>query len=298
VPPVAIVVVWPLLFAVPGWLLVARAVPGLTPAGRLGAGIVTSVYASAHLVNVVSLALGGFTRTSVLVVGAILLAASWALARLPIPFLAPPPSLDPRGILPALRSHRAPFLVAGLAVAVVGGVLAVSAWRQVPGGWSSGGSNWSDFLVHVSIGQSLLHGNFPPQVPYFAGVPLTYHWFADFHGALTALVAGVGIIPVFVLTSGLMAGTFALLAWELARRLTGSGRVAVVATLLVIFGGGMGWIRLPMDVAAGQGSPLDLIARNSYDNAWAEGWPYFPIASVLGTGFFPHRATTLGLPGW
>jgi len=62
-----------------------------------------------------------------------------------------------------------------------------------------------------------------------------------------------------------MAGTFALLAWELARRLTGSGRVAVVATLLVIFGGGMGWIRLPMDVAAGQGSPLDLIARNSYD---------------------------------
>ena len=306
VPPVAIVVVWPLLFVVPGWLLVARAVPGLTPAGRLGAGIVTSVYASAHLVNVVSLALGGFTRASVLVVAGLLLAGSWALARLPIPFLAPPPSLDPRGILPALRAHRGPFVVAGLAVAVVGGVLAVSAWRQVPGGWSSGGWNWSDFLVHVSIGQSLVNGNFPPQVPYFAGVPLSYHWFADFHGALTALVAGVGVIPVFVLTNGLMAGTFALLAWELARRLTGSGRVAVVATLLVVFGGGMGWLRLPLDagwihlpgyVASGQGGPLELIGTNPYDNTWADGWPWFRIASVLGTGFFPHRATALGLPG-
>ena len=28
-----------------------------------------------------------------------------------------------------------------------------------------------------------------------------------------------------------------------------------------------------------------------------DGWPYFRIASIFGTGFLPHRATTLGLPG-
>ena len=34
-----------------------------------------------------------------------------------------------------------------------------------------------------------------------------------------------------------------------------------------------------------------------YDNSWADGWPFFRIASIFGTGFLPHRATTFGLPG-
>src|SRR6185436_9973506 len=42
---------------------------------------------------------------------------------------------------------------------------------------------------------------------------------------------------------------------------------------------------------------VDLVSRVSYDNTWVDGWPYFKIASIFGTGFLPHRATTLGLPG-
>ena len=75
----------------------------------------------------------------------------------------------------------------GVGAIVAGAVLLVlglSAWHLTPDGWVSGGWNWSDFLLHVSIGSSIAAGNFPPQVPYFAGVPLTYHWFADFHGAI------------------------------------------------------------------------------------------------------------------
>ena len=34
-----------------------------------------------------------------------------------------------------------------------------------------------------------------------------------------------------------------------------------------------------------------------YDNSWEDGWPFFRIASVLGTAFLPHRASTFGLPG-
>jgi len=59
----------------------------------------------------------------------------------------------------------------------------------------------------------------------------------------------------------------------------------------------VGWIRLVGDVVAGVGTPLDLVATTSYDNTWVDGWPYFRIASIFGTGFLPHRATTLGLPG-
>ena len=69
---------------------------------------------------------------------------------------------------PPLRREPAPFVLAVLAAVAVGGILAANAWREIPGGWVSGGWNWSDFLVHVAIGQSIVEGNFPPEVPYFA----------------------------------------------------------------------------------------------------------------------------------
>jgi hypothetical protein len=296
-PAAAIFVVWPFLFIVPGWLLVSRAVPRLGPAGRLGVGIVVSVYLAAHLANVVGLAAGGFDRPVAFAVGAVLALVSLVMAAAPLPGLAPPPSLDPRRALAAVRREPAPFALAVFAVLLVGTILAANAWREIPSGWVSGGWNWSDFLVHVSIGQSIAEGNFPPQVPYFAGVPLAYHWFADFHGAIAATVAGSHVIPVFIASSALMAGALALVAWELARRLTGSRRAATIATLLILTGGGMGWIRLVIDVQAGVGSPWDLVQRFPYDNTWEAGSPEFKIASILGTGLFPHRATTFGLPG-
>jgi hypothetical protein len=296
-PLAAIVVAWPFLFAIPGWLLVARLVPWLGPAGRLGVGIVLSTYVAAHLANLVGLAAGGFDRPVAFATAAILAGASLLLAVAPIRGLAAPPSLDPREALEAARRERAPFVLATFGFLLVGGILAANAWREIPAGWVSGGWNWSDLLVHVSIGQSIVEGNFPPQVPYFAGVPLTYHWFADFHGAISAAVAGLHVIPVFVASSALMAGALALVAWELARHLTGSRSAATIATLLILTAGGMGWIRLVLDVQAGLGSPWELVQRYPYDNTWEPGSPEFKIASILGTGLFPHRATTFGLPG-
>lgn len=296
-PPVAIAVAWPFLFAIPGWLLVSRAAPRLGPAARLGVGIVTSTYVAAHLANVVGLAAGAFDRPVAMATAAILAAGSLLLAGAPLPWLAPPPSLDPRGALDAVRRERASFALAAFAALLVGGILAANAWREIPTGWVSGGWNWSDFLVHVAIGQSIVEGNFPPQVPYFAGVPLTYHWFADFHGSIAAATAGLHVIPVFIVSSAFMAGALALVAWELARNLTGSRRAATIATLLILTGGGMGWIRLVIDLQAGAGSVWELVRQFPYDNTWEEGSPAFKIASILGTGLFPHRATTFGLPG-
>ena len=296
-PPAAVAVAWPFLFVVPGWLLVARGVPRLGAAGRLGVGIVASTFVAAHLGNVIGLAAGSFDRQVALAVAAVLAVASLVLAAVPLPGLAPPPSLDPRRALAAVRHEPAPFALAAFAILGIGGILAANAWHESPSGWVSGGWNWSDFLVHVAIGQSIVDGNFPPQVPYFAGVPLTYHWFADFHGSIAAATAGLHVIPVFITSSALMAGALALVAWELARHLTGSRRAATIATLLILLAGGMGWLRLVLDLWAGDGTPWDLIRTRAYDNSWDDGWPYFRIASILGTGLFPHRATTFGLPG-
>ena len=101
-----------------------------------------------------------------------------------------------------------------------------------------------------------------------------------------------------------MAGALVLLVHGLARRLLRgkrARRAALVAAALVVFGGGLGWIRLVGDVALGYGDPISLVLHNSYDNSWYDAaggvsWPYFRIPSVMGTGLLVHRATTYGLP--
>lgn len=295
VPATAVILVWPILFVVPGWVVVRRVAPDLPTPGAVGAAVVTSVYASAHLVDLVARAIG-FGRSTVLISAVALAVATVLVARIRHRWLAPigPPSVA--GVKAAWRADRPAWVIAGVTGLVVLVVLFGNGWSLGPDGWVSGGWNWSDLLVHVAIGSSIAAGNFPPEVPYFAGEPLTYHWFADFHGAIAATAAGTDLIPTYFLSSALLASVLALVVWALACRLTGERRVATIATILVCFGGGLGWIRLVGDVAAG-GSPLDLLGSTPYDNTWTDSWPYFRIASIFGTGLLPHRATTFGLPG-
>ncbi len=296
VPPLAILVVWPVLFLVPGWLLVAWARPPIATTGRLGLAVVLSVAVSAHLTYWLGIGFG-YGRSTVF--------AATALLALPaVALLAGPRGGEPlpaalRAARCALRRHLAAFALAGISAGVVGVALAAGIWNVTPQGVTSGGTNWSDLGVHLSIAQSVNAGNFPPQVPYFAGAPLIYHWFADFHGAIAADAAGLFAIPVFVTSSAILAGALALVVHGLALRLLGIDRrrrAALLATGLVIFGGGLGYIRFIGDLASGAGDPLTLISTTGYDNQWLTDWPYFRIPSVMGTGLLPHRATTFGLP--
>ncbi len=296
VPLTAVVLVWPILFFVPGWVLIRRVVPDLPLPGAVGASFVTSVYVSAHLVNVVA-RVGGFGRGSIIVSAALLALGCLVLISLRHRWLAPLQRPTWAGFVAAVRADLPAWIIAVAIGSVVLAVLGLNGWSRTPDGWVSGGWNWSDLLVHVAIGSSISAGNFPPEVPYFAGVPLTYHWFADFHGAIASTVAGLDIIPVYFASSALFAGVLALVVWALAKRLTGDARVAAIATILVVAGGGLGWIRLVGDLMAGAGNAIDLVSGTSYDNTWEAGWPFFKIASIFGTGFLPHRATTLGLPG-
>jgi hypothetical protein len=302
-PPLAIVAVWPFLFLLPGWLLVAWLRPRIAATGRLGLAIVLSVVISAHLVYWLSLLYGGYDRISVFAVAGLL--------AMPLPVVAwrfgtARFGVEARSAFGALRRNLVPLALAAMAAAFVGLVLDSGLWHPTPDGVTAGGSNWSDLGVHLSIAQSLNAGNFPPQVPYFAGAPLVYHWFSDFHAAIAGRAAGLFAIPAFVASSAILSGALALLVHGLARALLpgrGARRAAIVAVILVIVGGGLGWVRFVADVATGVGDPVTLITHNSYDNSWYDAaghpgpmWPYFRIPSVMGTGLLVHRATTVGLP--
>jgi hypothetical protein len=295
-PELSIVLVWPLLFVVPGWAIVGWARPRIAATGRLGLAIVLSLALSAHLVYWLSLASGGYRRETVFAVAALL------AVPIPVGLLRGGAGAirdQATAAWQAVRRDWLAFVLAGAAAAFVGAVLQSGLWRATPDGVAAGGSNWSDLGVHLSIAQSLNAGNFPPDVPYFAGEPLIYHWFADFHAAIVARAAGIFAVPAFVVSSAILAGALALVVHGLARVLLrgrGARRAALLAVALVIFGGGLGWMRLIGDMANGFGDLPGLVTKNSYDNSWLTEWPFFRIPSVMGTGLLVHRATTVGLP--
>jgi hypothetical protein len=297
-PQVGLLVAWPMLFFVPGWFVLARFAPDLALPARVGMAVVLSVYLSAHLAYLVGLLSGGFGLPEALLTTAYLGLLTAILATRSLPHLTEPAQAR-FSFRPARgwRAYRWPWLLGSAAAVIVGGICLYGAWRLTDQGWVAGGWNWSDLLVHVAIGESILQGNFPPQVPYFAGAPLLYHWFADFHAAIASVVSSSDIITVFGLTNGLMAGVFVVLAWQLARVVTGSRRAATLAAVLALFGGGLGFIRLPLDLTQPGADLFELLRSTPYDNTWADNEPRFRIASVLGTGFLAHRATALGLPG-
>ena len=302
VPPLAVAVVWPILLVGPGWVAISAVRSRIGAAGRLGLAVVLTVAVSTHLVHWLSHLAGGYSRVVVFAVAALLgLALPVAVWR-GLPVRAPS--------LGALRSAAPALAVALASAAVVGVVLGVGIWRATADGVSSGGSNWSDLGVHLSIAESLNSGgNFPPDVPYFAGEPLVYHWFADFHAAMLAEAAGLFSVPAMVVQSAVLAAALALLVFSLARRLLrgrSTRRAAFLAAVFVVFTGGLGWIRLVGDMTVdplatnappGAGDLAYLVSHNSYDNQWLNKEPPdFRIPSVMGTGLLAHRATTAGLP--
>ncbi len=300
VPPLAAVVVWPMIMFVPGWALLTILRPPIAATGLIGLAIMVSVVGSTHLAWWLGLATGGYTRLTVFFVTAILLipVVVW-IARHPAI-----PSTALRRAVSGVRKDPIPWAIAASSGWFVGFVLSVGLWRSTSTGVVAGGWNWSDLGVHLSIVQSVNAGNFPPDVPYFAGAPLTYHWFSDFHAAIVASSSQIFGVHAMVAQSAVLAAALSLLVHGLARQLLRgphAGRAAAIAAVIVVFGGGLGWMRLVGDLALERGDILALVTNFSYDNQWYDtlgqvNWPYFNIPSVMGTGLLAHRATAAGLP--
>ena len=221
------------------------------------------------------------------------------VAQIPRRWLTPIARPTGAGIVAAIRADAPAWIIAFAAGLVVFVVLMGNGWNETANGWVCGGWNWSDLLVHVSIGSSIAAGNFPPEVPYFAGVPLTYHWFADFHGAITASVAGLDLIRTYFVTSALMAGVLALVTWALALRLTGARQVATIAAILVCFGGGLGWIRLIGDLMAERGADVvDLVSRTRTTTPGSTAGRTSRSRRSSGPASCPTGRRRSGCPAW
>src|SRR6476469_6596212 len=102
-------------------------------------------------------------------------------------------------------------------------------------------NNLGDLPLHLQIINSFAQGhNVPPEDPTFAGVRFAYPFLVDFLAALMVR-AGAGVIFAMWLQNMVMAMALVGLLHYWTVLLTRNRLAGVIAPLLVLFSGGLGW---------------------------------------------------------
>ena len=151
--------------------------------------------------------------------------------------------------IPFSKTTKAIFLLIFIIALML---LCRSVWSENQTGIVITGSNWQDTPLHYEIIESLNNGNFPPEMPYYAGAKLNYHYFVDFHTAILEEV--YGFLPILLpITNALFILFFAFSVYSLSRA---NGETAAnFSTLIATFGWGFSFLILFSAVANGQFNP-------------------------------------------
>jgi hypothetical protein len=264
---------------------------------RLGAGVCAGL-AALGLVGFVLASLLGMTPLAVglsgLVVGSPLLLLSnraWR-ARL---------SVDAREAVRVLRPSDGRgrrgaggtiFFYLSLAV-LFWLVFSNAMYRNEQGIFTGLDTNLGDLPFHISLVTSFAYGeNFPPEHTEFAGAKLTYPFIADFVTAMLVR-AGATLEGAFFWQNFLTMMAVLGLLHRWALRLTGDRLAAVIAALLVIFSGGLGWYVFFGEAAeSGRGvlGQLNHLAHD-YTRIPQGGYAWANAVTAL---FVPQRGILLG----
>ena len=194
--------------------------------------------------------------------------------------------IRPPAVLKLRKIKKTSLLLFSIIFLVSLAVLVRSVWSGSNYGIVITGSNWQDTPMHYEIIESINNGNFPPQSPIFAGTPLTYHYFVDFHTAIVEKVYGYlpTLLPVL---NALFIVVFALSIYALARPY--GRRVAVAATVLAVFGWGLSYFGLFSALFNGQ---FDLTNNYIYQYGQTFGLP------SMFDNLLQQRPLLVGLPAF
>jgi hypothetical protein len=155
--------------------------------------------------------------------------------------------------------------------------------------------NLGDLPFHLSIATSFLYGrNFPPEHPELAGTRLSYPFVVDLVAAML-MAAGASARQAFRAENLVLGWALVGLLHRFTRFLTRDRLAAVIAPLLVIASGGVGFLWLARDVDPAVDGLAGLLRRPAHDyTILAAGplrWGNLPVTMLV-----PQRAFLLGLP--
>lgn len=158
-------------------------------------------------------------------------------------------------------------------------------------------SNWQDTAMHSGIIESISQGNFPPQAPYFSGVPLNYYYFTDFHSAIIETLYGNFFPRVLVYDNPLFAMVFVMSVFALVYEITKSRMISLFSSLATVFYGSLIYTTFIKDVYESEVAnkfvaAIQLLTNNSYAIEFGGFFQISPMADY----FLQNRPMMIGLP--
>ncbi|MFA5247468.1 MAG: hypothetical protein WC408_06300, partial [Candidatus Micrarchaeia archaeon] len=244
------------------------------------ASIATSVY-------FVSLALG-YSRASIAASLAIVSAIFWIVSQ---KYGKAQMGNWKKEIASEARAH---WLAIAATLLVFFGFLAINTatlWAPSEEGMVVAGWNWADSFAHVPVILSVNNGNFPPQVPFLAGEPLNYHWFADFLTAIYSKQSTMGFAQIMQVENSAYPALFFLLCYLIAFELGKNRKAALFAAAAALLCGSFAFTRAIPSISANPADFLKIITSDAYDNDWKE----YQIPSLVPGFLMPQRAIMAGI---
>jgi hypothetical protein len=155
--------------------------------------------------------------------------------------------------------------------------------------------NLGDLPFHIAIVSGFVHGeSLPPEHPELAGVRLTYPFLVDFVAAML-MRAGASLRAALFLEGMLLGLCLVVILHRWSLQLARDALAAIVAPVLFLLNGGMGWTLLFRDANPEQGGLVGLLGHLSHNyTILATGelrW-----GNVVTTLLIPQRTLLLGLP--
>jgi hypothetical protein len=178
---------------------------------------------------------------------------------------------------------------------LLGLVFGRAAFEKSGGIYTGVMNNLGDLPLHMQVIASFAQGNnFPPQDPTFAGARFAYPFLCDL---LTAMLvrAGADVITAMWLQNMALALSLTGLMHYWTWRLTRSRLAGLIAPLLVLFSGGLGWTWVLMELHNSEGGLLTLLSQISHDYSIGMS-PLFRWGNSLTTLFVPQRSILFGMP--
>lgn len=272
---------------------------GAHPAARLAAGVP---------VGLAALGLVGFILSSFIGLNELSLTLSALVVAAPLALLA-------RADLRARVRHDARLLARELREAVVRPSLRATAplvlvvcslvlfWSVYEramferGGaiYTGVDNNLGDLPFHLSIITSFVHGeNFPPVHPEYAGARLTYPFVVDFVAAMFAR-AGATYEGALFWENLLLAVSLVGLLYRFALAWTNDRLAALLAPVLTLFSGGLGFARFYREAVASPRGFAHFLYHPPHDYTITFDGAY-RWGNAITTLLVPQRGLLLGLP--
>ena len=272
--------------------------PGAPAASRPFTGAATGLVALAGLGLLAGFVLGP-TPASVMLASAVVVAPTALLAR---PRFRDAVGADLADLRAGARRAAAAWPRALLALAGIAAA-AVLVWLvfdrvmvEGPDGIGTGYvNNLGDLPFHLQVVASFgWAGNLPPEDPTYAGAAFTYPFLVDYLSGMLVLV-GASLRWALLLPNLVLGAALIGVLVRFAATLTRDRIAAVLTPLLVLLGGGLGWVMLFDDARTEASGLVGAVLAPSHDftilgdSVWRWG-------NAITTLLVTQRSLLLGLP--